>query len=452
MAVLPAHREADSPPAPDLARRLGPLDVTLIVMGGIIGSGIFMNPTVVARQVGTPFLILAAWVLGGLIALIGAFIYAELAARRPDVGGQYAYLRDAWHPGLAFVYGWGLLLVTQSGGMAAVAITFARYFREISGVALPDGMTAALVLAVLTLVNVLGVRAGSAVQNTLMVLKILAIVTLVGAGLWLAPPPHGTASPLLDRPLSMGLLSAFGAALVPVMFAYGGWQTACFVAGEVREPRRFLPRGLVFGVLGVIALYVLVNIACLRALGTAGLAASSAPASDVMRAALGERGARVIAVGIAISTLGFLSQSMLTAPRVYYAMARDGLFPSAIARVHPGSRVPVQAIVLQGAIAIAIAWSGRYEQILSYVVAVDSIFFALAACCVFVFRRRRPDAAMPVTTRVPGHPWTTGGFVLACALIVGNTVYRYPVESAIGLAILASGLPVFLLWRRRSRA
>jgi APA family basic amino acid/polyamine antiporter len=449
------------PTAPRLARRLGAFDATLIVMGGIVGAGIFINPYVVAREVHTPFLILAAWVAGGAIALAGAFIYAELAARRPAVGGQYAYIREAYHPLVAFGYGWGLLLVTQTGGMAAVAVTFARYFRELTGAPLGDGPLAALALGGLTLVNCLGVRAGSGVQNALMVLKIAAVLALVGCGFLVAGAADadgaggtgGSAAGLLDRPPSLDLLTAFGAAMVPVLFAYGGWQTASFLAGEIREPRRNLPRGLIVGVAGVVALYLGVNLVCVRALGTAGLAASAAPASDVMRAALGEPGARLIAAGIAVSTLGFLSQSMLTAPRVYYAMAADGLFLRGVARLHPRTRVPVGAIALQGSWAIVIALSGRYEQILSYVVSVDWIFFGLAASCLFVLRRRdrRAGAAGAVAFTAPGHPWTTAAFVVVSALVVGNTLYRFPRDSAVGLAILATALPVYAGWRWRAR-
>ena len=440
----------DGASSPTLARRLGAGDVTLIVMGGIVGSGIFINPYLVARQVHTPFLIFAAWAAGGAIALAGALIYAELAARRPAVGGQYAYLREAFHPALAFVYAWGLLLVTQSGGMAAVAITFARYFRELTGAPLADGAVGALVLGGLTLVNCLGVRAGTSVQNGLMLLKILALAALVGCGLLLVPPAAEPArAGLLDRPPSLDLLTAFGAALVPVLFAYGGWQTASFLAGEVREPRKNLPRGLIAGVAGVVVLYLLVNVVCLRALGTYGLAATGTPASGVMRAALGGTGGRLIAAGIAISTLGFLSQSMLTAPRVYYALAADGLFFRGVARLHPRSRVPVLAIALQGIWAVVIALSGRYEEILNYVVSVDWIFFGLAAASLFVLRRRDGPAAAAFVT--PGHPWTTAAFVAVSALVVVNTTYKYPANSAVGLAILAAGVPVYALWRWRQR-
>lgn len=441
--------------APALARRLGPFDATMIVMGGIVGAGIFINPHVVARQVGTPFLVLAAWAAGGLIALAGAFVYAELAARRPHTGGQYAYLRDAYHPAVAFVYGWALLLVTQTGGMAAVAVTFGRYYVELTGTPVAEWVVALVALAALTAVNCLGVRAGGTLQNVFMVLKAAAIVVLVVAGLSLVPASHAAAGPgaapggLLDRPASAGLATAFGAALVPVLFAYGGWQTASFVAGELRDPRRDLPRGLLFGVVGVVALYLAVNFVCVRALGVGGLAATPAPASEVMRLALGEGGARFIAVGIAVSTLGFLSQGMLTAPRVYYAMAEDGLFFRRVGWLHPRTRVPVVAIALQGALAMLIAASGRYEQILNYVVSVDFVFFGLSATCLFVFRRRDSAAGEPARGfAVPGHPWTTLFFVAASWVVVLNTVYKYPENSAVGLAVVCAGVPAYYLWRR----
>lgn len=430
---------------PQLARRLGLFDATMIVMGGIIGSGIFMNPSVVALQVRTPFLILGAWVLGGLFALIAAFIWAELAALRPDVGGQYAYLREAFHPSLAFLYGWVLLLVVQTGGMAAVAVTFARYFVELTYLPIPSPYLAAIVLATLTTINCLGVRAGSTVQSILMVLKIVAIAMLVVCGFLFASSSENP-SALLDRPPSVDLLTAFGAALVPVIFSYGGWQTATFIAGEIKEPRKNLPRGLILGVTGVVVLYLAANVVYVSVLGTTGLAASSAPASDVMRRALGDFGARIIAAGIAISTAGFLSQSMLTAPRVYFAMAKDGLFFNLVGMVHPRTRAPIAAIALQGLLAIVIALAGTYERILNYVVSVDTIFFGLTACCIFVFRKREPAGA----NRVPGHPLTTILFIAVCWLVVINTVYRYPENTLIGIAILLAGIPAYLFWRWRS--
>jgi APA family basic amino acid/polyamine antiporter len=284
------------------------------------------------------------------------------------------------------------------------------------------------------------------------VLKILAIAALVAAGLFFAGGA-AEATEAAARPASTGLAS-FGAAMIPVMFAYGGWQTASFVAGEMRDPRRDLARGLLIGVLGVIALYVAVNVACVLALGAAGLAAEPAPASAVMRLAFGERGAALIAVGIAVSTFGFLSQGMLTAPRVYFAMADDGLFFRRVAWLDPRTRAPVVAIALQGLLALVIALTGTYEQILNYVVSVDFIFFGLTAGTLFVFRRRAEGGGADGSegwsgARVPGHPLTTAFFVAACALIVASTLYRYPANSAIGIAIMLAGLPVYLLCRRR---
>ncbi|HMC55588.1 MAG TPA: amino acid permease, partial [Gemmatimonadaceae bacterium] len=265
-----------APEAPQLARRLGVFDATMIVMGGIVGAGIFRNPSEVARHVDTPALMLLAWAAGGLVALAGAFVYAELAQRRPEVGGQYAYIRDAFHPVAAFLYGWTLLLVTQTGGMAAVAMTFADYFRELTGLNIERSVIAVVTLAALTVVNCFGVRSGSNVQNTFMVMKIAAIVMLVLAG-WTALRSSG--APPVAAPNDAGHdTTHFLAAMVPVLFAYGGWQTASFVSGEMRNPERDLPRGLLFGVLGVVALYIAVNVVCIVTLGPVSLANTQTPA------------------------------------------------------------------------------------------------------------------------------------------------------------------------------
>jgi len=434
---------------PTFARRLGPFDATMIVMGGIIGAGIFVNPSVVARQVHTPALVLGAWIIGGAIALIGAFVYAELAVLRPRVGGQYAYLRDAYHPIVAFLYGWTLLLVTQTGGMAGAAIIFGRYFRELTGFGVPEQAVAALTLALLTIVNCVGVRAGSNVQSALMVTKLAAIALLIGVGFILvAPAPVMTAPAAMDSGGAVGLATA----MVPVLFAYGGWQTASFISGEMRNPRRDLPRGLLIGVVGVIVLYLAVTYVCLRALGVDGLAGTSTPASQVMRRALGDRGARLIALGIAISTVGFLSQSILTAPRVYYAMARDGVFFKAVGKLDPRSRVPVVAIVLQGVWAAVIALTGKYDQILNYVVAIDVIFFGLTGASLLVFRARARRAGTEASegelVRVPWHPITTLLFVAACWSVSLTTIVQYPRNAGIGVAILLLGVVVYQAWRR----
>ena len=431
---------------PGFLRSLGLFDATMLVMGGIVGSGIFMNPHVVAKIVDTPWLILGAWAFGGAIALAGAYIYAELAARRPAVGGQYAYIREAFHPLLGFLFGWGLFLVSTSGGLAAVAMTFARDTIELTGTSMPEWLLAISALTILTLINCLGVRTGGTVQSALMVMKIVAIVILVVCGFAFAPGNRFEGSASTAIPGTFDLVASFGAALVPVMFAYGGWQTAAFVAGEIRSPEKNLPLGLLFGVIGVVVLYLLVNIVALVVLGADGLAGAPAPASEVMRTVLGETGATVIALGVAVSTLGFLSQGILTSPRVYYAMADDGLFFRGVAAIHPRTHVPVRAILLQGAVAIAISLSGTYEQILSYVVSDDFIFFALAAACVFVFRRR--DGAAPCAYTVPGHPWTTLAFIAVCIAVILSTLYTYPVNSLIGMGILVAGIPVYYAWKR----
>jgi APA family basic amino acid/polyamine antiporter len=440
----------------DLVARLGIFDATMLVMGGIVGSGIFINSYVVAKLVHTPAMILGAWLAGGLLALVGAFIYAELSNRMPKVGGQYAYIREAYDPLLGFLYGWVSILVINAGGTAAVAVTFGKYFREFSGGTVPENVAAVSVVAALTAINCMGVRAGSGVQSFFMVLRILAIVMIVCCGAWFLfrspAAPHPSWHPLLDRPISFDLFSVFGAALIPVMFAYGGWQTSNYIASEIREPRRNLPKALVLGVIGIIVLYVSVNIIYVQILTPGGLAATTIPASAVMHAALGNFGATLVSIMIAISTLGFLSNAMLTYPRITFAMAQDGVFPAAFARLGSNNRAPVAAIMLQGAITITAALLGTFEQILNYVVVMDWLFFGLTASCIFVFRRRearaQEPAGVPPGFRVPGHPWTTGLFVLVAWLIVLNTIYKYPRNTGVAVGILLAGVPVYYLLRR----
>ncbi len=385
----------------------------------------------------------------GCIAMCGAFIWAELATRLPAAGGQYVYLREAYHPAVAFMYGWGLLLITQTGGMAAVAVIFASYFRELTGTNWNDGAIAAVTLLTLTGINCLGARAGSNVQSGLMLLKIGAIAALVFIGFVVG---HNSLKPegVLGEPASFGVLKRIGAAIVPIAFAYGGWQTATFVAAEMRDARRDLSRGLLIGVGSVVALYLAVNLACLRVFGPAGLDATTTPASDLMRMALGQRGAQWIAIAITISTLGFLSQSMLTAPRVYYAMARDGLFFASVGKLFGKSGTPVVAIILQGLAALLIAISGTYGEILNFEVTVDFIFFGMTAAALLILRRRGIGSDA-VIYRVPGHPFTTILFVLSCAAIVVSAVLASPRNSAIALCIMLAALPIYYFWTRFRR-
>ncbi|HKO35538.1 MAG TPA: amino acid permease [Pyrinomonadaceae bacterium] len=473
-----------------LARRLTLFDATMIVMGGIIGAGIFSNPYVVAQLVHSTSLILGVWIAGGLIALAGAFIYAELSSQVSETGGQYVYLRDAMHPVVGFVYGWSMLFVIQTGAMAAVALIFANHVFAVAGVPASDwsaALLAASALILLTIVNCIGVRAGTLTQNTFMILKLVAIAALVVIGLALATPASAEVSAVAPGGSTWQALIAFGAALIPAQFAYGGWQTSCYVAGEVREPRRTLPRALLIGVVGVIIVYLSVNFVCVYVLGPEMLARTKTPASAIMGLALGDKGARFIAAGIAISTIGFLSQSMLTAPRVYFAMAEDGLFFKRLASLNR-SRVPAFAIALQGGLAAAIALVGsRYEQILNYAVSVDVVSFGMTAACVFVFRRARnravigspsphaergiggevgdgsnpapnpspragrgePAPAHGKVFRIPGHPFTTLFFIGACAVITFSMIYKYPRNSAISFGIMFLGVPAYFLWTRR---
>ncbi len=444
------------------ARRLGLFSGTLLVVGGIIGSGIFLNPAVVAQRVGTAPLTMVAWELGAVIAILGAFIFAELGARAPAAGGGYAYLRDAFGPLPAFLYGWALLLAIASGATAAVAMTFANYAAPLIGLAAGDERALAIgAIAAFSLVNVLGITPSAVVMNVFTLLKLAAIALLVGVGIWGAAAAGAfggeplravevaaTGAPAVPTAGNGGLLAPLammGAALVPVLFAYGGWQQANFVAEEMRDARRDLPRALIIGVLIVAAAYLAVNLAYLSALGVDGLATSRAPAADAMAIVLGDTGRTLIAAGIAVSTAGFLNVVIMANPRVYQAMARDGVFFAALARLHPRTRAPVNAIVLQSGWSIALLLTGSYGDLLDWVTFADWIFFGLAAATLLVYRRREPAGAF---FRAPLHPWSTGLFVLAAGYVVLGAVISNPMNALRGSLVLGAGVPVFLWWRR----
>ena len=433
------------------ARRLGFFSATMAVVGGIIGGGIFRTPAAVAGPVGTPALALGAWVLGGAIALVGALCFGELAQRRPRAGGGYVYLRDAWGLLPAFLYGWGLLLVIATGAIAAVAVTFADYAIALTGLAgqltIPLAVGAIILLAG---INYLGVAPGAATVNVLTVLKLGALAALIVAGLGLALPAAAPSAPAGDLLPARSWLPALGAALVPVLFTYGGWQQTNFIAEEIIEPERTLPRALVAGVVIVVAVYLLANLAYLRVLGPEGLARSTAPAADTMRAVLGPAGGVFIAAGIAISTLGFLDLVILVTPRVLQAMAADGVFLARLARLHPRYRTPSAAIVVEAAWAIVLTVTGTFAQLVDYVAFGDWIFFGLTVAGLYRLRAR--DAAADLPSRpgflVPGYPWTPGFFVAAALLVVVSSVLANPGNAAIGAALLLLGIPVYLWWRR----
>jgi APA family basic amino acid/polyamine antiporter len=385
---------------------------------------------------------LGAWLLGGMVALAGGFVWAELAARQPGIGGQYAYLRDGVHPVAGFLYGWSNLLVVQTGGMAAVAVTFATYTHATVAIPWEPRLTAVLALATLTAVNLVGLRAGGTVQSVVMTAKIVAIAGVVVCGLALASPAPAEAA---AQPGEHSLRSFF-AAMIAVMFAYGGWATATFVSGEIEDQTRTLPRALLLGTVGVVLLYIGVNAACLRTLGVTGLGASAAPAVDVVGSVIGDAAGRTIAVVVAISAFGFLAQGMLVCPRVYFAMARDGVFFESVGRLHPRTGVPHVAIALQGLLTIVTALSGSYEELLSWVVTVDFVFLAATAGTLFVFRRRDPSKASVPT---PLHPLTTAFFIATSLAVVLSTFVENPRQSLFGWLLVGAGLPAYLLWKRR---
>ena len=432
-------------------RALGPFDATMIVIGGIIGSGIFINPYVVAQRLDSSALVISAWVAGAAIALIGALAYAELGAMFPSAGGQYVYLRDAYHPLVAFLYGWALLFMIESGAMAAVAMTFAEYAVRLvsdqphaSALIGPAGVRAVAIGAIvcLSIINYLGVVPGSRLLNVFVVLKVAALAVLIAAGLFFSGAID--AIQLSPAPGSQGSLAAFGAALIPIVFAYGGWQCANYVAEEIKDPKRIVPLSLLLGTLIVALVYITVNVAYLKALGLGGLAATTTPASDSARLLFGAAGDRFVTAAIAISTFGFLNICVLAPTRVYYAMAADGAFFPQVARLHPKDQTPSLAIVLQSTWAIALALTGTYGQLLDYVVFADWIVFGLTVASVLVFRRTMPNAPRPF--RAWGYPVTPALFVLAAVAIVVSVIRVSPIQSAVGAALMAAGVPAFYYW------
>jgi len=435
---------------PTLARRLGLFDATMFVVSGIVGSGIFINPYVVAQIVHTPFLIVAVWVAGGALALLGAFVFAELSTVLPKVGGQYAYFRAAFHPLVGFLHGWSILWIVQSGATAAVSVACAQYLAQLVG--LPQAAVTPMAVALLLLLagfHALGIRPGALLINVVTFGKSVALALLIGLALLLPRPVSGLQmTPLV--PAGWGgltLLSAFFAGLVPTMFSYGGWQSLNYVAEEVRRPERNLPRAILLGVVIVIALYVGANVAYLHVLTAPALAATKTPAAATATALLGGWGGRAIGLLIVISTFGFLNLALLAAPRVYYAMAADGVFFRALARVSPRFRVPTAAILLQGGLAAAFALTPSYERLLSYAVFADWIFFALAGVALMVFRRKMPNADRPYPT--PLYPWVPLVFTLVGAGIVVNLFFTESKNALLGTAVMLLGIPVYFLWRRR---
>jgi basic amino acid/polyamine antiporter, APA family len=433
-----------APERPGFRRELGLLDSVVVVAGGIVGVGIFANPSNVARIVADPLLILFVWTLGGAVALIGGFVWAELASRFPHVGGQYIYLQRGYPPVVGFLYGVALLFIINGGSLAAVSIIFASYVDR-SFISLgPVGvrLAAAAALVGLTAVNAVGVRAGARTNNLLMGAKVAGILALLALAFGRGAPAASRFDPSPAIVFGHASLGVVLTALVPILFAYGGWQSCANIAGEIKDPTRNLPRASVLGVIAVVALYLSLNLAYLWVMTPAQIAASTALAADMARAVAGDTGARFVALLIVVSSLGFISVVILTGARLYYAMAADGLFFRRAATLHPRYATPVFALWFQAAVSVVLLTTNTYDQLLSYVVFADWLFFGLTAGVVIIVRGRERTLGADVA-RVPGHPWTTGLFIAVAFGIVVNSFVANPTQSFIGSGILIAAAAVF---------
>ena len=434
-----------------LARILGLRDLILIVIGTVIGSGIFLVPGGVLRQSGGlvgPALLV--WVVGGVLSLLGALTYGELGAMDPRAGGLYVYLRTAFGPLPGFLYGWTSFLVIGSGSAATLAVASTSYLQQFIPLSpLGAKVAAILLLAIVAALNVFSTRRSSDVQNwstgiKVAALLVMSVVLLAKGRGW----SSGTGS-LWPEHFTPSLLSGMGLGMIGVLWAYEGWQYATFSAGETSNPQRTFPRAIVLGTAALIGIYVLANVGYLAALGADGVARSNRVSAEAVEAMIGPGAAKLIAAAILISIFSATNGLTITSPRVYYAMAQDGVFFKKLAQVHPRYGTPAFAVVASTAWAMVLAASGTFEQLLTYVVFVGWIFYALGAACVFVLRRRQPETPRPF--RVPGYPVTPLVFILAAAALVGNTIATQPMRAAIGLSVVLLGVPVYFGWRRLGR-
>ncbi len=452
---------------PGLVRGLGTWDGALLTVGSIVGTGIFLTTADMARVLPHPGLILAVWVAGGLLTLAGALTYGELGAMYPKAGGMYHYLKEAYGPLWGFLFGWASFLVIMSGGMAAIGVAFGEYLGSFlpffsTGhvlVSMPLGgwtwtvsggqLAAALAILVLTAVNHLGLKEGAGVQNALTVIKIGSIAAFAALGLW-AP---STAKPAFFSAPGMApgaLLAGFGLAMIAALWTYDGWYGLTCSAGELRDPGRTLPRGLIFGTLAVMGLYLLLNLVYVRTLTVPEMAGATRIGEAAAQALFGPAGARLISLAVLISTFGCLSATILYSSRIYLPMAQDGVFFHGLAKVDPRYRTPVRSLWAQSAWALLLTLTGSYEQLYVYVTFVSLLFHGATAASVFVLRRKRPDHPRPYRTW--GYPVVPALFILACLLLTGNTLFEKPVEALLGLGLLLPGVPAFLWFRKRTAA
>ena len=437
--------------ADTLARTLGTRDLTLLVVGNVIGSGIFLVPSSVLAQSGESVPVaMTVWLVGGILSLLGALSYAELGAMEGtgSGGGLYAFIRDGFGPFPAFLYGWTLFFVIGAGTIATLSVAAANYmtqFLPMTGI--QKDVVAVTLIVLMMAINVRGTRQSATVQNVATGIKVLAILGVSGVMFALGTGDTLVAAPHAVTPASA---SGVGLSIISVLWAYEGWQYVTFVSAEAKDPQRSLPRAITLGTVMLIAIYLIANFAYLKALGPARVAASERVAGEAVAAVMGPAAGWLIAAAIIVSMYSAAHSTVITAPRVYFAMARDGLFFRRLTEVHPRYGTPSIAIISSCVWAIVLALTGTFEQLLTYVVFIGWIFYALGAAAVIALRIKRPDAVRPF--RVPFYPLTPVLFVLAGAVIVLNTIVTQPVQSAIGIAVVLAGAPAYLIWRKRLRA
>jgi APA family basic amino acid/polyamine antiporter len=431
-----------------LPRLLGFKDLVYLTVGGVIGSGIFIVPASVLQLTGGQLApALLVWIAGGVLSTLGALTYAELSAMKPECGGLYIYIRDTFGGFVAFLYGWALFIVISSATNATLAVAFAAYLGELLPLSpwAARGVSVAMIGAI-TVINVIGTRQSADVQNWTTLLKVGAILLM--SVLLLAKGDGLTTASLVPSTLNVSLLAAMGAAMIGVMWAYEGWHYVTFSAGEVIEPQRNFARGIIVGTTALIVIYVLANLAYVAALGTAHGAQSQRIAADAVSTIFGSGAGKLIAVAILISMFSAANATSLTATRVYYAMAHDGVFFNKMAEVHPRWNTPAFAIVASSIWSAVLAATGKFEDLLTYVVFAGWIFYGLGAGAVFYYRRREPHAVRPF--RVPGYPVTPVLFMLASGVVVANTLFVSPVEALKGVVLILLGAPAYWFWRRKS--
>ena len=446
-AVLAIGAAAESPAR--LRRILGLWDLVAIILGTVIGSGIFLVPGAVLRAVGNSVPVaLLVWLTGGILSLLGALSFGELSAMKPQAGGLYVYIRNCFGPFPAFLFGWTLFFVIGSGSIATLAVAFSSYLGEFVALS-PWNMKAiaTLMILVITIVNVLGTRSSANVLNVTTTIKVGAILAVSAVLLW-----HGKHSVFGDAVSNLHptpTVVGFGLAMVSVLWAYEGWQYATYAAGETINPQRTFPLAFLIGTLALIALYLVANLAYLASLGTSGVAASTRVAASALALVVSHGAGKLVAAAILISMFSAANALVLNSPRVFYAMAKDGLFFDSLSRIHPKFGTPAIAVCITGIWSALLALSGTYEQLLTYVVFIAWIFYALAAATLFVYRKREPNVARPY--RVPGYPFTPLLFIVAALALVGNTIVTQPIRAAIGLGIVFLGAPAYLFWRRNAK-